>query len=601
MVHILRSIRTRFILSVLLTIAVFLGMLLFLSYNALRESAMENARELSRTVLSQTDRRIDSFFGEVEKLAKSLSEYPAFREVRPERMKPVILASVRARRDYLRAIYLGTAKGQMYEWGIGPGFVDNAPVFGPGYDPRIRPWFIEAVEKGRFTISEPYLYASVPAIGITGVIPVYGTNENFVGVLGIDILLDDLAKMIEQLKVEKGGKVILLNRENKVIVNQFNGSGGKALSELEEFNLFPLGPSNGCPSGKLLELSGLEGQYYVTCTVNGTTGWKLMVAFPYDLLMASAMEGMKYIVFLEGIMILLMAVTLVILSNAMIVDPLKKTIGVMRRLESGDPKARLPEGRSDEFGLLARQFNRLIETVAEYQKHLEEKVRERTEALMELQRENLRLRLIEEKERIYGYLHDSLGARLTNINISNSVAQSALGKDPETLEAMLGRIEENTLKGIEDLKEILHGSATEDRRIMDFSRFLCARIRDRLQLKDIRLDYAVDGSAELNALPRFTRFELEKIVQELTSNVLKHSKASVVSVRIKMNDGKVILRYSDDGVGGAEEADREGGYGLENINRRVMALGGSFELVSPVGGGTTVYVELPVTEEGAGS
>jgi signal transduction histidine kinase len=273
----------------------------------------------------------------------------------------------------------------------------------------------------------------------------------------------------------------------------------------------------------------------------------------------------------------------------------------MRRLESGDPKARLPEGRSDEFGLLARQFNRLIETVAEYQKHLEEKVRERTEALMELQRENLRLRLIEEKERIYGYLHDSLGARLTNINISNSVAQSALGKDPETLKAMLGRIEENTLKGIEDLKEILHGSATEDRRIMDFSRFLCARIRDRLQLKDIRLDYAVDGSAEMNALPRYTRFELEKIVQELTSNVLKHSKASVVSVRIKMNDGKVILRYSDDGVGGAEEADREGGYGLENINRRVMALGGSFELVSPVGGGTTVYVELPVTEEGAGS
>ncbi len=601
MVHFLQSIRTRFILSVLLTIAVFLGMLLFLSYNALRDSAMENARELSRTVLSQTDRRIDSFFGEIKRLAKSLSEYPAFREVRPERMKPVILASVRARQDYLRAIYLGTAKGDMYEWGIGPGFIDNAPLFEPGYDPRFRPWFIEAVEKGRFTISEPYLYASVPALGITGVIPVYGTDESFVGVLGIDILLDDLAKMIDQLEVEKGGKVILLNRKNEVIVNQFHGSGGKAPIELEEFDLFNLGPENGCPSGKLLELSGLDGQYYVTCTVNGTTGWKLMVAFPYDLLMASAMEGMKYIVFLEGIMIFLMAVALVILSNAMIVEPLKKTIEVMRRLEGGDPKARLPEGRSDEFGLLARQFNRLIETVAEYQKDLEEKVRERTKAVMELQRENLRLRLIEEKERIYGYLHDSLGARLTNINISNSVAQSAVDKDPETLKAMLGRIEENTFRGIEDLREILHGSATEDRRIMDFSRSLCVHIRDRLQLKDIRLDYAVDGSAEMNTLPRNTRFELEKILQELTSNVLKHSKASVVSVRIGMDDGRISLRYSDDGVGGAEGANLGGGYGLKNIERRVKALGGGFDLVSPVGGGTTVNVELPATREGSGS
>ncbi|HAG22805.1 MAG TPA: hypothetical protein DCG87_05870 [Synergistaceae bacterium] len=596
MVNFLKSVRTRFIFSVLLTIAIFLGMLLFLSYNALKESALENAKELSLTVLSQTERRVDSFFGGIRELAESMSQYPAFREVRPEEMKPVILASVHARKEYLRAIYLGTAEGEMYEWGIGPGFVDNTPVFEPGYDPRTRPWFIRAVEIGRFIISEPYLYASVEAMGITGVIPVYGEDGVFTGVLGIDILLDDLAKMIEQIEIEKGGKVVLLNDKDQVIVNQFNGEKGKILSSLETFTLFDLENYEGCPSGSLMTPKDLNGMYYVTCTENETTGWKLLVAFPYEALMASALEGMKYIAFLESVMIVLMAVTLVILSNSMIMEPLKKTISVIGKLEQGDYSARLPEDKNDEFGLLARQFNNLVETVAEYGRSLEKKVKERTEALMKLQRENMRLRLIEEKERIYGYLHDSLGARLTNINISNSVAQQALGKDPETLKEMLARIEENTLRGIEDLKEILHGTAAEDRRIIDFARYLGAHVRNRLELKGIRLDYAVENSVDLNCLGRQTRFELEKIIQELTSNVLKHSKAKKVSVRLRILEEGVSLEFVDDGIGGAEKGIEKGGYGLDNIRKRVLSLGGLFELASPEDSGTSIRIVLPVKE-----
>lgn len=142
----------------------------------------------------------------------------------------------------------------------------------------------------------------------------------------------------------------------------------------------------------------------------------------------------------------------------MIIHPLRGAIEVIEAAGKGDAIIRMPEDRKDEFGILAREFNRLIETVRDYQKELEDKVKERTQKIIELQKENLRLRLIEEKERIYGYLHDSLGARLTNINISNAVAQKVMDKDKKILKDMLQRIETNTRLAISDLQEILKGS-----------------------------------------------------------------------------------------------------------------------------------------------
>src|SRR6056297_1074156 len=229
MVNTSESIKTKFILSISGTVVFFLLLLLFMSYSLLKDTAVKNARELSQTILTETDKQIDSFFIEIEHLTRSMTGFPAFYELRLDEMRTMILSTVRARSEYLRAIYLGTADGEMHEWGIGEGFVDHAPVFEPGYDPRQRPWYKEAVETGGFTITKPYIYASVSALGITGVQPLYHPNGEFIGVLGLDIMLDDLKRMIEELKLQKGGRVILLNQENKSIVNQFSSTTSQVL------------------------------------------------------------------------------------------------------------------------------------------------------------------------------------------------------------------------------------------------------------------------------------------------------------------------------------------------------------------------------------
>ena len=61
-------------------------------------------------------------------------------------------------------------------------------------------------------------------------------------------------------------------------------------------------------------------------------------------------------------------------------------------------------------------------------------------------------------------------------------------------------------------------------------------------------------------------------------------------VRVVASDRSVVVEVSDDGVGGADPG---AGSGLRGLADRVEALGGSLEVVSPAGGGTSLRAEIP--------
>jgi signal transduction histidine kinase len=80
------------------------------------------------------------------------------------------------------------------------------------------------------------------------------------------------------------------------------------------------------------------------------------------------------------------------------------------------------------------------------------------------------------------------------------------------------------------------------------------------------------------------------LIAEALTNVTKYAQASAVRVRVAASGGRVVVEVSDDGVGGADPA---GGSGLRGLADRVEALGGSLEVVSPAGAGTSLRAEIP--------
>jgi signal transduction histidine kinase len=78
---------------------------------------------------------------------------------------------------------------------------------------------------------------------------------------------------------------------------------------------------------------------------------------------------------------------------------------------------------------------------------------------------------------------------------------------------------------------------------------------------------------------------------EALTNVAKYADATRVRVSVAIEDGHATAQIADDGCGGA---DAVGGSGLRGLADRLEAIGGSFELESPAGGGTVVRARVPL-------
>lgn len=91
-------------------------------------------------------------------------------------------------------------------------------------------------------------------------------------------------------------------------------------------------------------------------------------------------------------------------------------------------------------------------------------------------------------------------------------------------------------------------------------------------------------------LPEKFEVTIYYLISEALTNVLKYAHASAVRIDLKSDDSQIRLRVRDDGIGGADPAR---GSGLAGLEDRVQALGGTIQVTSPTGSGTSLAVTIP--------
>jgi signal transduction histidine kinase len=581
----------KIIILVAVSVAVFLAGTLFISQAILKRHALRGADELAATILDRTDRQVAQLFSDLEALARALSATKQVLSADPAGMRDIFIAHVLSRKHYLRAIYLGTADGRMYEWGYGEGFVDHTPSFPPGYDPRVRPWYLTALASDGFSVSEPYEYASVNALGITCVLPVRAPDGSFVGVLGMDILLDSLTGILTALEIPKDGRAAILDRSGNVIASQFQAHRALELS-LRPFDLAGIAEllAEGRTSFPSL-VNGVE-THFVSRQMEGFD-WTIVVGMPFSSILASTQELLRVVALFELLMMSAMLMAIALITGRLVVSPLNYIVSVIKRKEGGDRSSRVTVRSGDEFGFLGAELNRLFDTVDDYSGNLEAKVRERTEDLLQLQQENTRFRIAEERKRIYRDMHDSIGAKLTNIFFCNGVARDMSKDGPDALREQLDGIENNCLQAVHALKEIIFGMKEDELLAADTAKLLSAGMRQRLKAGGIDFDGRIDGKAALNAAPGELKAELGKVLEELVSNVLKHADAARVRFRFKADGAKFGLSFADDGRGFRVPEPGRAVSGLNNVRYRVEKLGGSVDIHSEPGAGSSFSIVIP--------
>jgi PAS domain S-box-containing protein len=190
-----------------------------------------------------------------------------------------------------------------------------------------------------------------------------------------------------------------------------------------------------------------------------------------------------------------------------------------------------------------------------------------------------------ERRRLERNLHDGAQQRLVTLSLSLRAALAKLESDPAAARATLTAAREELALALEELRELargLHPAVLTDRGLQAAVEALADRAPVQVEITDIldeRLPEPVEAAAYY-------------LIAEALTNVAKYANASNVRVRVALTDANVVVEVSDDGVGGADPA---GGSGLRGLADRVESLGGSLEVVSPAGAGTSLRAEIPDT------
>ncbi|WP_217912947.1 sensor histidine kinase [Miltoncostaea marina] len=171
---------------------------------------------------------------------------------------------------------------------------------------------------------------------------------------------------------------------------------------------------------------------------------------------------------------------------------------------------------------------------------------------------------------------------------------------PESLRPAVGRIYETVGGALHEMRELighLRPAQFEDRRLVDI-------LEDAVVAFESRADCAVTrewvGEFPVNGVSITQRITLYRILQETLTNAQRHGQARAVAVRALEDERGVTMEVTDDGRGFDPEAvqRRRPGmplarFGLHGMRDRAQILGGSFDIASAPGRGTTVRVFLP--------
>ncbi|HLM02663.1 MAG TPA: PAS domain-containing sensor histidine kinase [Pyrinomonadaceae bacterium] len=275
---------------------------------------------------------------------------------------------------------------------------------------------------------------------------------------------------------------------------------------------------------------------------------------------------------------------------------------------SGFQTALYENGKLTGYAKIARDLTERIsleERLRQTNADLDAKVRERTAELQNeiIERKNseeIRVRLLrrivrtqeDERKRISRDLHDHLGQKLTALSLH--------------LELVKQRCSDG------ELCKLIEKAQERAKEVDSELGFLAWELRpasiDELGLEIALKNFALEFSRHFKIPVEFhsrnfrnkrllpeTEINLYRIAQEALNNIAKHARASNVNVLLEKPDHHIVLIVEDDGVGfePGEKANGNKGLGLVGMGERAALIGGSVEIESEEGKGTSIYARVP--------
>lgn len=201
----------------------------------------------------------------------------------------------------------------------------------------------------------------------------------------------------------------------------------------------------------------------------------------------------------------------------------------------------------------------------------------------------------EERFRIARELHDQVSQSLTGLMMSLNAIEDA---DPSRVHAALDASRKVTEGTLEDVRKIifdLRPTLLDDLGLIPAVRHYA---KTMLEAQGVEVRFHVSGFGGQRVAPA-VETTVFRVAQEAITNVARHARARVAGIAVVLDEGMVRLQVADDGVG-FDAGQLRGSpdrrhLGIAGMEERVALLGGTLEIASTPGHGTTVTMIVPAS------
>jgi signal transduction histidine kinase len=300
------------------------------------------------------------------------------------------------------------------------------------------------------------------------------------------------------------------------------------------------------------------------------------------------------------------------LLTMVLTRPIQDLLSVVGAVRGGNLERRARVWASDEIGALATAFNGMLDSLRVSRDELQAAHREVLRQNREMarlteelrQKEQIRAQLLEkvisaqeeERKRIARELHDDTSQALTSLVVGLKVLEGL--QEPAQIRAQVGELRElvaATLASVHGLALELRPSVLDDAGLVAATqRYVTSQARKY----GLEVDLHTAGLDRARLLPE-TETAVYRIIQEALANVARHARATSASIVLERRGERLVAIVEDDGRG--FEVERllasEQSLGLHGMRERTLLVGGKLTIESSPGGGTTIFVEVPLAAQ----
>jgi PAS domain S-box-containing protein len=197
---------------------------------------------------------------------------------------------------------------------------------------------------------------------------------------------------------------------------------------------------------------------------------------------------------------------------------------------------------------------------------------------------------LEERQRLARELHDSVSQALYGIALGAKTARTLMDQNPEQASDPLEYVLSLAEAGLAEMRALIFELRPESLE----SEGLVTALQKQAAALRARHEIAVEAllCEEPEASPE-AKEAVYRIAQEALHNTVKHARANRAQIRMECDSSRINLEISDDGVGFEAGGEFPGHLGLRSMRERAERLGGTLEVETAPGSGTTIRARIP--------